>query len=184
MSEPLQDQIASEPDLIIPASKAIARTFGRANTRWTPGVSGNPSGINRTVHQARKLFRIRAPELAEQLIHLALTAEDERVKSVCLIACLGNAGIKPQEYDPNADKPDGPTLNVDALTAEQRAQLRYLLQQAATLPADGEHDSQTEHWSEQDDRDEVDAAWGWAYVEGESRVEASQQDARDVSGWI
>jgi hypothetical protein len=134
MTEILHDQLASEPDLVIPASKAIARTFGRANTRWTPGVSGNPGGVNRTVHQARKLFRVRAPELAEQLINLALNAEDERVKSVCLIACLGNAGIKPQEYDPNADKPDGPTINVGALSAEQRDQLRYLLQQAATLP--------------------------------------------------
>jgi hypothetical protein len=79
------------------------------------------------------------------LIKLALTAEDERVKSVALIACLGNAGVKPTDFDPNADKGDAPTINVDNLTADERAILRALLERAVT-PND-----QPTDWRELDD---------------------------------
>jgi hypothetical protein len=61
--------------------------------RFPPGVSGNPDGLSRLFHQAKKVFRDCSPEMAERLCHLALHAEDERVKCVALIAALSGAGL-------------------------------------------------------------------------------------------
>lgn len=38
------------------------------------------------------------------LIELANTAEDERVRSVCLVAVLDRAGIRGMDYDPKEDE--------------------------------------------------------------------------------
>ena len=38
--------------------------------------------------------------MMRELIDLAKTAADERVRSVCLIAVLDRAGVKPIDYDP------------------------------------------------------------------------------------
>ena len=42
--------------------------------------------------------------MVRELIDLAKTAEDERVRSVCLIAVLDRAGVRPIDYDPKADE--------------------------------------------------------------------------------
>jgi hypothetical protein len=64
-------------------------------TRFKRGVSGNPSGQSRLYHQCRKLARLAAPEAMQELVALAKTAADERVRTVCLIAILDRAGIGP-----------------------------------------------------------------------------------------
>jgi hypothetical protein len=53
--------------------------------------------------------------MMRELIDLAKTAEDERVRSVCLIAVLDRTGVKPIDYDPaeeaaNRKPPFDPSL--------------------------------------------------------------------------
>jgi hypothetical protein len=55
---------------------------------------------SRFYHEARKLARHTPPEVMEELIGLTLNAEDERVKSVCAVAVLDRAGVRPVDFDP------------------------------------------------------------------------------------
>jgi hypothetical protein len=75
---------------------------GRA-FRFPKGQSGNPDGQSRFYHECRKLAREASPEMMRELIELAKTAEDERVRSVCLVAVLDRAGIRGYDHDPKAD---------------------------------------------------------------------------------
>jgi hypothetical protein len=68
--------------------------------RFPKGQSGNPDGQARFYHQCRKIAREASPEMMRELVDLAKTAADERVRSVCLIAVLDRAGVKPIDYDP------------------------------------------------------------------------------------
>ena len=45
------------------------------------------------------------------LVQLAQHAEDERVRSVCLVAVLDRAGVKPIDYDPAEEKAERPQFN-------------------------------------------------------------------------
>ena len=97
------------------------------------GQSGNPGGLSKFYSEARRLARDAAPEMMQGLIDLAKSAEDERVRSVCLIAVLDRAGVKAIDYDPNQDKQQS-AFNIGALDASQRAQLRQLLELACANP--------------------------------------------------
>jgi hypothetical protein len=41
------------------------------------------------------------PDVMRELVRLALSAEDERVRSVCAVAVLDRAGVRPIDVDPN-----------------------------------------------------------------------------------
>ena len=86
----------------------------------------NPGGLSKAYHQARALARAAAPEMMARLIELGLTAEDERVASVCLVAGLDRAGVKPIDYDPAQDVTP-PSWDPGALTDEEREDLKALL---------------------------------------------------------
>ena len=62
--------------------------------RWPKGVSGNPGGQAAIYHQCRKLARDASLDMMRGLVDLARNAEDERVRSVCLIAVLDRAGVR------------------------------------------------------------------------------------------
>ena len=97
--------------------------------RWQPGQSGNPGGISRFYYESRRIFREASPEAAQALVDLALHAEDERVRSICLVAVLDRSGVKPIEYDPAQDETP-PSWDPGALTDEEREQLKALLTKA------------------------------------------------------
>jgi hypothetical protein len=63
--------------------------------RFPKCQSGNPDGQSKFYHQCRKLAREASPEMMRGLVDLAKNAEDERVRSVCLVAVLDRAGIRP-----------------------------------------------------------------------------------------
>jgi hypothetical protein len=88
--------VVSKNNLPISQEQAINRAKVKA-FRWPKGQSGNPTGRSRVYYEARKLAHDAAPAMMRELIELAKTAEDERVKSVCLIAVLDRAGVKPIE---------------------------------------------------------------------------------------
>jgi hypothetical protein len=74
--------------------------------------------------------------MMEGLVELAKTAQDERVRSFCLVAVLDRAGVKPYEHDPTKDIDNKTQLAdiVDRWTPEQRALARQLF----TPPEDKE----------------------------------------------
>ena len=79
---------------------AIMRARNKA-FRWPKGQSGNPDGQSRYYHVCRKLAREASPEMMRVLIDLAMDTEaDERVRSVCAVAVLDRAGIRPVDFDP------------------------------------------------------------------------------------
>jgi hypothetical protein len=61
--------------------------------RFPPGASGNPSGLSRFCREARKTFCDASPQMARELIALATTAADERIRCVATIAALGYSGL-------------------------------------------------------------------------------------------
>jgi len=59
------------------------------------GKPGNPDGQARFDHECRKLSNRTAPDMMRGHAELANNAEDERVRSVCLVAVLDRAGVRP-----------------------------------------------------------------------------------------
>jgi hypothetical protein len=94
--------------------------------RFPKGQSGNPDGQSRFYHEARKIAREASPEAMRELVALAKTAEDERVRAVCLVAVLDRSGVRPIDYDPAQDV-TAPTWDPGALTPEERESLAALL---------------------------------------------------------
>ena len=90
--------------LVTLAETAATPAALRAYKRWPKGVTVSPHGRalgqGRVYAQARTLARDAAPRMMAGLIELAQTAEDERVRSVCIIAVLDRAGIRPIDEDP------------------------------------------------------------------------------------
>jgi hypothetical protein len=102
------------------------RAIDKGLRPWKPGQSGNPGGMAKVYHVARKILRDRSPEMCAELVDLALNAEEERVRSVCLIAALDRAGLKPADYDPKEE--DGmyqgrPRFDPSLYTSEELEQL-------------------------------------------------------------
>ena len=73
--------------------------------RWSGGRSGNPAGLG-LYQEARHLARQAGPEVMNELINLALSAEDERVRSVCCVAVLDRAYGRPREAAPEDSSDD------------------------------------------------------------------------------
>ena len=97
---------------------ALIRARNKA-FRWPKGQTGNPNGQSRFYHEARKIARQAAPEMMRELVELAKTAEDERVRSVCLVAVLDRAGVKPIDYDAAEEKAERPKFNPDDYSPEE-----------------------------------------------------------------
>ena len=111
----------SSPEQRIEILKARTKAF-----RFPKGRSGNPDGQSRFYHEAREIAREASPEAMRELVALAKTAEDERVRAVCLVTVLDRAGVKPIDYDPTQDQVQ-PTWDPGSLDLEEREQLKALL---------------------------------------------------------
>jgi hypothetical protein len=89
---PTADQGTQQYEQRLALSQARTKAY-----RWAKGTSGNPSGNSRFYYECRKIAQQASPDMMRGLVELANTAEDERVRSVCIIAVLDRAGIKPIE---------------------------------------------------------------------------------------
>jgi hypothetical protein len=107
---------------------AIIRARNKA-FRWPKGVSGNPDGQSRFYHESRRLAREAGPAMMKVLIELALSPEaDERVRSVCAVAVLDRAGVRPIDK-PEEEKPgQGPAFDPEKYTREELAVIKLALQ--------------------------------------------------------
>ena len=114
---------------------ALIRARNKA-FRWPKGQTGNPSGQSRFYHEARKIARQAAPEMMRELVELAKTAEDERVRSVCLVAVLDRAGLRPIDHDPAEDKAGRPRFDPRDYSAEELA----IIEQAFRLMVERERE--------------------------------------------
>jgi hypothetical protein len=137
---------AAGPDPLAPDARARAQAMAeftaRGKTfRFPKGQSGNPDGQSRFYHACRKLAREASPEMMAGLIELAKNAVDERVRSVCLIAVLDRAGVRPIDYIPTEDAAAGRTrFDPSLYTPEQLAEIEKILRMvAATQPAEAEN---------------------------------------------
>jgi hypothetical protein len=110
-------------------SRAHARAKAAYPWRFPPGQSGNPNGQSRFYHECRKIAREASPEMMRGLIELAKTAEDERVRSVCIVAVLDRAGVKPIDFDPDEEAKAMSGLSI----AERKARLAELITRAQAL---------------------------------------------------
>jgi hypothetical protein len=109
--------------------------------RFPKGQSGNPDGQSRFYHECRKLAREASPEMMAGLIDLAKNAVDERVRSVCLIAVLDRAGVKPIDYDPKIDEAaERQRFDPSIYTPEQLAQIEATLRMVAAMKDEAEND--------------------------------------------
>jgi len=121
-------KIASTLDTVDLAAER--RTKAAYPWRFQPGQSGNPGGLSKFYWETRRLARDAAPAVMARLIKLALHADDERVASVCGVAVLDRAGIRPTDYDPAQDVTP-PSWDPGALTDEERENLKaYLVKMA------------------------------------------------------
>jgi len=105
---------------------AERRTKAAYPWRWQPGQTGNPGGLSKFYWETRRLARDAAPAVMARLIELALHADDERVASVCGVAVLDRAGIRPTDYNPSEDVTP-PSWDPGALTDEERENLKAYL---------------------------------------------------------
>ena len=118
---------------------AVMRARNKA-FRWPKGVSGNPTGQLLFYHQARKLARRAAPAVMQELIDLALHAEDERVRSICAVAVLDRAGVRPVDFDPAEELEERPAFNPRDYSPEERnlieRALRLMVERRDPLPTE------------------------------------------------
>ena len=108
--------------------------------RFPKGRSGNPDGQSRFYHACRQLAREASPEMMAGLIDLAKNAEDERVRSVCLIAVLDRAGVRPIDYDPAEDAAARqPKFDPSLYSPEQLDEIERTLRLVAATQAEAEN---------------------------------------------
>jgi hypothetical protein len=97
--------------------------------KWKPGQSGNPTGRGGLYLECRRLAAEASPDAMRRLITL-MDVEDERVAYMATVAVLDRSGVKPIDYDPVQDQTQ-PSWDPGKLTAEEREQLRAILEKAA-----------------------------------------------------
>jgi hypothetical protein len=99
---------------------SIARPQRRRPDKWEKGQSGNPGGMSAVYRLARRVFQDHTPEMAAELVDMALHSEDERIRFGCLVAAIDRAGIKPFDFDPKTDGDQPrPTFNPALYTFEE-----------------------------------------------------------------
>src|SRR5467141_3183528 len=84
-----------------------------------------------------------SPEMMRELIDLAKTAEDERVRSVCLIAVLDRAGVRPIDKpmdEEEAKRP--PPFDPSLYTTEELRQMQKVMKMIAVRQRSEEHTSE------------------------------------------
>jgi hypothetical protein len=92
---------------------------------------GRPDDRERSVKlfaEVQKIYRECSPAAAKEMCRLALEAEDERVRSVCLGMVLERAWGKPREYDPEAEAPKkAPPFDPSLYTTEELRRMQEVM---------------------------------------------------------
>lgn len=103
----------------------VPRHGGGSLKPWKPGQSGNPGGRRQDEYLAcLRACQKLSPESVEKVHHLMRNSNDERVQYMAATWIVERAFGKPKEYDPNAARDAGASLDVSKLTP---AELETLL---------------------------------------------------------
>jgi hypothetical protein len=80
--------------------------------------------------------------MMERLVELARSSADDRVASVCAMAVLDRAGIRPIDFDPAEEKRSAPRFNAKDFSDEElqqiEAALRLIVERNAEKKMDAE----------------------------------------------
>jgi hypothetical protein len=100
---------------------ALGRPPKRDN-KWDPFSKDRPrpGDMAKVYKLARRILYDYTPELAAELVDLALNADDERIRFGCLVAALDRAGVKPIDFDEKAvDGAQRPKFDPSLYTFEE-----------------------------------------------------------------
>jgi len=107
---------------------AFVKQFKQFSGSPPAHTRGRPDDRERWVKlyaEVQKIYRECSPAAAKEMCRLAVEAEDERVRSVCLGMVLERAWGRPREYDPNAEAPKKRLMFDPSLyTLEELKQMR------------------------------------------------------------
>ena len=98
--------------------QAVLETGRRAFRR--PKGQTDRTAMMQAYYESRQLARIASPRMMQGLIEDADNAEDERVRSVCRLAVLDRAGIRPIDFDLDEAKDEGFDFNPRDYTPDGR----------------------------------------------------------------
>ena len=99
--------------------QAVLEAGRRAFRR--PKGQTDRTAMMQAYYESRQLARIASPRMMQGLIEDADNAEDERVRSVCRLAVLDRAGIRPIDFDPLEGEDEGFDFNPRDYSAEELA---------------------------------------------------------------
>ena len=131
----------------IAGHNALVRKFKQFNGSPPAHTRGRPDDRERSVKlfaEVQKIYRECSPAAAKEMCRLALEAEDERVRSVCLGMVLERAWGRPKEYDPNAETPkkappfDPKLYTTDELRQMQEVMTMIAVRQGLLPPEEGD----------------------------------------------
>jgi hypothetical protein len=85
-------------------------------------------GLSSSGAEVRQIYRECSPAAAREMCRLALEAEDERVRSVCLGMVMDRAWGRPKEYDPNAESAKkAPPFDPSLYTTEELRRMQDVM---------------------------------------------------------
>jgi len=110
---------------------AFVKQFKQFSGSPPAHTRGRPDDRERWVKlyaEVQQIYRVCSPAAAKEMCRLAVEAEDERVRSVCLGMVLERAWGRPREYDPNAEAPKKrPLFDPSLYTLEELKQMRDVM---------------------------------------------------------
>ena len=114
---------------------ALVRKFKQFNGSPPARTRGRPDDRERSVKlfaEVQQIYRECSPAAAKEMCRLALEAEDERVRSVCLGMVLERAWGKPKDYDPNAEGvKKAPPFDPSLYSTEELRQMQAVMKMIA-----------------------------------------------------
>jgi hypothetical protein len=126
---------------VLPPGAILGRNGGILRP-WQPGQRGNPENKRPDDYLAcQKACRERSPEAVEKVSELMRTSSDERVQYMAATWIVERAFGKAKEYDPNAAREAGASLDVATLTREELDVLLEITRRGAVRQAAPDDDA-------------------------------------------
>jgi hypothetical protein len=130
-------------DLVQPGGTGHIRVLARGRARADLSEQEHRRFVENFI-ETQKIYRENSPAAAQQMVDLALNAEDERVRGTMASLIIERAWGKPREYDPTAETANAkPKFDPRQYTTEELEQLYAVSimmarRQGLLPPEDGE----------------------------------------------
>jgi hypothetical protein len=116
------------PDKALIAAGAERRPVPAALAQhvFPAGQSGNPGGRTAEFAECQRICRVATPDAARRLIEL-MSSFDERVALMAADKLIERAWGKPREYDPKAEEPPAPDIDLSQLSNAELSALEQVV---------------------------------------------------------